>query len=110
MHVVGVMRWPNRFFTKREKIASAFIITGANIASQDLLFGQLAERLHTGTRSRFVRLRSSEAANVKAALKKIIQDATTSGDSSDAYNDEDIEVSTGLDVRENKTHFLYRFP
>ncbi|ROT36777.1 origin recognition complex subunit [Sodiomyces alkalinus F11] len=82
----------------RDKIASAFIITGANIASQDLLFGQLAERLNTGTRSRFVRLRSSEATNVKAALKKIIQDATA-GDSSEGYDDEDVEVSLGFDDR-----------
>ncbi|KAL2756413.1 hypothetical protein ACRALDRAFT_1081719 [Sodiomyces alcalophilus JCM 7366] len=86
---------------QQDKITSAFIITGANIASQDLLFGQLAERLTTGTRSKFVRLRSSEATNVKAALKKIIQDAT-SGDSSEAYNDEDVEMSLGFDLDDRK--------
>jgi origin recognition complex subunit 3 len=40
------------------------------------LFEQLAEQLCTATRARFVRLRASEAPNLKAALKKIIRDAT----------------------------------
>jgi origin recognition complex subunit 3 len=67
------------FSLKSGKITAGFIITGPNIASQDLLFEQLAERLCTATQARFVRLRASEAPNLKAALKKIIRDAMARG-------------------------------
>lgn len=60
-----------------DKIPSAFIITGPNIASQDLLFEQLSDSLQRSSPSKFIRLRSSEATNLKNALKKIIQDATS---------------------------------
>ncbi|EGR47629.1 uncharacterized protein TRIREDRAFT_4366 [Trichoderma reesei QM6a] len=60
-----------------DKIPSAFIITGPNIASQDLLFEQLSDSLQRASTSKFIRLRSSEATNLKNALKKIIQDATS---------------------------------
>ncbi|KAH6604715.1 hypothetical protein Trco_006422 [Trichoderma cornu-damae] len=60
-----------------DKIPSAFIITGPNIASQDLLFEQLSDALERSSSSKFIRLRSSEATNLKNALKKIIQDATS---------------------------------
>ncbi|GKT42167.1 origin recognition complex subunit 3 [Colletotrichum spaethianum] len=80
---------------RRNKIPSAFIITGPNISSQDLLFEQLSETLEKNTRSKFVRLKSSEATNLKAALKKIIEDATSRG----SLDDEDVEVSFGQDGR-----------
>lgn len=79
----------------RGKIPSAFIITGPNISSQDLLFEQLSETLEESTRSKFVRLKSSEATNLKAALKKIIEDATSRG----SLDDEDAEVAFEQDVR-----------
>lgn len=81
--------------TYRDKIPAAFIITGRNIASQDLLFEQLADTLRATTHGRFVRIRSAEAPNLKSVLKKIIKDATarTTGDEDDA------EVSVGADVR-----------
>ncbi|KAM0255415.1 hypothetical protein ACHAQJ_005783 [Trichoderma viride] len=60
-----------------DKIPSAFIITGPNIASQDLLFEQLSDSLQRSSPSKFIRLRSSEATNLKNTLKKIIQDATS---------------------------------
>ncbi|EEY18536.1 origin recognition complex subunit [Verticillium alfalfae VaMs.102] len=45
----------------RRQVPAAFIMTGANIASQDLLFRQLGARLEGGEpRSRVVRLRSAE--------------------------------------------------
>ncbi|KAK4128401.1 hypothetical protein N657DRAFT_562801 [Parathielavia appendiculata] len=75
------------------KITAGFIITGPSIASQHLLFEQLGERLRTATRARFVRLRASEAPNLKAALKKIIQDATASG--TDGEEVGDVEISHG---------------
>ncbi|KAJ2905050.1 putative origin recognition complex subunit protein [Zalerion maritima] len=55
-------------------IPAAFILTGPNIASQDLLFDQLDESLNAEPGSKAVRLRSTDAPNLKAALKKIIQD------------------------------------
>lgn len=57
-----------------DKIPSAFIITGPNIASQNLLFEQLSESLQSSSQSKFVRLRSSEASTLKAALKKTLRD------------------------------------
>ncbi|KAL7799154.1 origin recognition complex subunit 3 N-terminus domain-containing protein [Trichoderma ceciliae] len=60
-----------------DKIPSAFINTGPNIASQDLLFEQLSDSLQRSSLSKFIRLRSSEATNLKNALKKVIQDATS---------------------------------
>ncbi|KAH0437004.1 origin recognition complex subunit [Colletotrichum camelliae] len=71
------------------KIPAAFVITGPNIASQDLLFEQLSETLQETTRSKFVRLKSSEASNIKAALKKIVEDATSHG----SLDDEDAELA-----------------
>lgn len=74
---------------RRDKLTSAFIITGPNIAAQDLLFEQLAERLCVGDGDeneeeeappRFVRLRASDAPNLKAALRKIIRDASVGGE------------------------------
>ncbi|KAK4099792.1 hypothetical protein N658DRAFT_567909 [Parathielavia hyrcaniae] len=75
------------------KITAGFIITGPSIASQHLLFEQLGEHLCTATRARFVRLRASEAPNLKAVLKKVIRDASASG--SDGEEDGDVEVSQG---------------
>ncbi|KAG6008948.1 hypothetical protein E4U21_003498 [Claviceps maximensis] len=61
-----------------DQIPSAFIVTGPNLASQDLLFEQLSEFLpRSHSPSKFVRLKSSEAITLKAALKKTIRDATT---------------------------------
>jgi origin recognition complex subunit 3 len=58
------------------RIPSAFIVTGPNIASQDLLFEQLSETLQAHTKANAVRLRSGDASNLKAVLKKIIHDVT----------------------------------
>ncbi|KAM0332455.1 hypothetical protein ACHAQA_002736 [Verticillium albo-atrum] len=75
-----------------EQVPAAFIITGANIASQDLLFRQLGEKLEGGEGgSRVVRLRSADVGNVKAALKKVVRDATARGEE----GDEDGEVALG---------------
>jgi origin recognition complex subunit 3 len=68
-----------------EKVPCAFIITGPNIASQDLLFEQLQESLTgpSATASKFARLRSSDATNLKATLRKIIKDVTAPPDDDD---------------------------
>ncbi|KAB5580442.1 origin recognition complex subunit 3 N-terminus-domain-containing protein [Coniochaeta sp. 2T2.1] len=63
---------------KSDKIPAAYIITGPNTASQSLLFDQLADSLADVARpAKVVSLRSAEAPNLKAALKKIIRDATS---------------------------------
>lgn len=58
------------------KVPSAFIITGANVATQSLLFDQLADTLRERADARVVTLRSADASNLKAALRKIIRHAT----------------------------------
>lgn len=70
--------------TSIDQIPSAFVVTGPNIASQGLLFEQLSETLGQQSASRFVRLKSSEAVTLKAALKKTIRDAMAmTGDAED---------------------------
>ncbi|KAM3450602.1 hypothetical protein MY3296_005973 [Beauveria thailandica] len=69
-----------------DKIPTAFIVTGTNIASQDLLFEQLSERLQSGS-GRFVRLRSTEAGSLKAVLKRIIRTGTSNAIDDDEEND-----------------------
>ncbi|GAB1311293.1 Origin recognition complex subunit 3 [Madurella fahalii] len=78
------------------KITAGFIITGPNIASQDLLFEQLAEALCTSTQAKFVGLRAAAAPNLKAALKKIIREATAQVPDDE---EDDLEVSVGQDGR-----------
>jgi origin recognition complex subunit 3 len=60
------------------------------------LFEQLAERLCAAAESqpKFVRLRASQAPNLKAVLKKIIRDATARGAGDDEGGD--AEVSQGV--------------
>ncbi|TQV95700.1 origin recognition complex subunit [Cordyceps javanica] len=72
-----------------DKIPTAFIVTGTNIASQDLLFEQLSETLQSGS-GRFVRLRSTEAGSLKAVLKRIIRTGTSkaTGDEEDTEAEE----------------------
>lgn len=77
------------------KIPTALIVTGPNIASQDLLFSQLAENLGEAVQGRFVCLRSAEAPNLKATLRKIIRDVTRSAAADDV---ESAEVAVGKDV------------
>lgn len=77
------------------QIPSAFVVTGPNIASQDLLFEQLSESLGQQSTSRFVRLKSSEAVTLKAALKKTIRDAMATVVDGD---DEDLQVEGTQDV------------
>ncbi|KAK4218750.1 origin recognition complex subunit 3 N-terminus-domain-containing protein [Rhypophila decipiens] len=82
------------------KIPAAFIITGPNIASQDLLFEQLAESLSETAQARVVRLRAAGAPNLKAALKKIIRDAAAGGVKEEEETEGDgAEVSVGGDGR-----------
>lgn len=90
----------------RRRVPAAFIMTGANIASQDLLFRQLGARLEGGEpRSRVVRLRSAEVGNLKAALKKVVRDATARDDE----GDDDGEVSFGQGVSLGRSVLFFCF-
>ncbi|KAI5466668.1 origin recognition complex subunit 3 N-terminus-domain-containing protein [Mariannaea sp. PMI_226] len=83
-----------------DQVPAAFVITGPNIASQDLLFEQLSESLQRSTPSKFVRLRSSEATTLKATLKKVIRDVTAQASSDgDDEDDEDMQVGDGREGR-----------
>lgn len=79
-----------------DRIPAAYIITGPNTASQQLLFDQLADSLQDLAKpAKFVSIRSAEAPNLKATLKKIIRDAT-----SRLSDDEDeLDMGVGQDGR-----------
>ncbi|KAI2467714.1 origin recognition complex subunit 3 N-terminus-domain-containing protein [Annulohypoxylon bovei var. microspora] len=77
------------------KIPSAFIITGPNLASQDLLFEQLSESLQHQVDAKVVRLRSGDASNLKAVLKKIIHDVTAR----ETDDEDDLQLAAGKDGR-----------
>ncbi|GAW22950.1 hypothetical protein ANO14919_124970 [Xylariales sp. No.14919] len=81
--------------TPEGKIPSAFIITGPNIASQDLLFEQLSETLQHEARAQVVRLRSGDASNLRAVLRKIIHDII----SKDAADGDESDLTTSKDGR-----------
>jgi origin recognition complex subunit 3 len=83
-----------------DRIPAAFVITGPNTASQDLLFEQLSERLQQSTSSKFLRMRSSDAVTLKAALKKVIRDVTAS-----LIQDDDDDLQIGQQVS-RKIHIL----
>ena len=83
--------------SRGDKIPCALIVTGTNIASQDLLFEQLSESLQQSSQSKFVRLRSSEATTLKATLKKVIRDVTDRVSAGDD-DDDDLQAANGQDV------------
>ena len=96
------------FRNSNDKIPSAFIITGPNIDSQSLLFEQISETLQQSSQSKFIRLRSTETSTVKAALKKIIRDATSRSGGPD--DDEDLQVAAGPDVSSFGSIFAFARP
>ncbi|KFY08739.1 hypothetical protein V492_05943 [Pseudogymnoascus sp. VKM F-4246] len=67
-----------------EGIPTGLITTGQNTASQELLFSQLAERVQGETDALIVTIRPGDASNLRAALKKLIRDATNTD-----HDDED---------------------
>lgn len=94
LHLVFKLRSLPNSWNGRETIPCAFVVAGPNLASQDLLFEQLEESLVGSTENnKFVRLRSADVSNTKAALKKIIQDITCK-----ASGDEDGQLTIGKSV------------
>ncbi|KAI0508385.1 origin recognition complex subunit 3 N-terminus-domain-containing protein [Xylaria bambusicola] len=82
-------------YTPAGKIPSAFIITGPNIASVDLLFEQLSETLQHEADAYTVRLRSGDASNLRAVLRKIIHDVVSKG----SVAEDELISTTGKDGR-----------
>lgn len=80
------------------KIPTALVLAGPNIASHAPLFAQFAERLSKKEQvGPTVVLTSKDAPNIKAALKKIIRDATFGGENAEevAWDDEEEELILG---------------
>ncbi|KAI0400311.1 origin recognition complex subunit 3 N-terminus-domain-containing protein [Xylaria palmicola] len=77
-----------------DKIPSAFIITGPNI-SQDLLFAQLSDALRQEASTQVARLRSGDAPNLRAVLRKIIHEITSKG----SNEGDDLDLTTSKDGR-----------
>lgn len=76
-----------------EKIPTAVILVGPNIASHGPLFAQLATRIQVDERiGPVVVLSSKDATNLKSVLKKLIKDATQEDEGLD---DEDEIVPVG---------------
>ncbi|KAM3453766.1 hypothetical protein MY5147_004986 [Beauveria neobassiana] len=91
-----------------DKIPTAFIVTGTNIASQDLLFEQLSETLQSGS-SRFVRLRSTEVGSLKAVLKRIIRTGTSKATDDEEENDTEEKETDGKRYLEYDLEALYAY-
>jgi origin recognition complex subunit 3 len=82
-------------------------VTGPNIASQELLFNQIASRLGSNTSSLVVVLRSLDAPNLKTVLKKLLRDATyqkvDSGDEADLPAHQDVSIEHQLRIHQRLT-------
>ncbi|GAP86200.1 putative origin recognition complex subunit [Rosellinia necatrix] len=81
--------------TPEGKIPAAFIITGPNMASQDLLFEQLSDTLRHTASAHVARLRSGDASNLRAVLRKIIHDVV----SQESTDEDDLDSTTSKDGR-----------
>lgn len=85
---------PLTFIRHKDQIPTGLIVTGPNVASQELLFNQISERLKAKTNSLVITLRSMDASNLKTALKKLIRAATNQkGDDED-----EAQVTTNQNV------------
>ena len=71
---------PDRY---SDQIPSGLIVTGPNIASQELLFGQITATLRSHASGTVIVLRSGDAPNLKTLLKKLIRDATNQKEDDD---------------------------
>ncbi|KAM3524438.1 hypothetical protein NHJ13051_004559 [Beauveria bassiana] len=91
-----------------DKIPTAFIVTGTNIASQDLLFEQLSETLQSVS-SRFVRLRSTEVGSLKAVLKRIIRTGTSKATDDEEENDTEEKETDGKRYLDYDLEALYAY-
>lgn len=63
-------------YRHKGQLPTGLIVTGPNIASQELLFSQVTGYLRSQAVGISITLRSGDAPNLKTALKKLIRDAT----------------------------------
>lgn len=85
------------------QIPTGLIVTGPNIASQQLLFLQISECLQANPLDIVVTIRSANAGNLKSALKKIIGDATNQ-----SWQDEDDEHDDQPDQYQQKSNDIFK--
>ncbi|PWW78804.1 hypothetical protein C7212DRAFT_273164 [Tuber magnatum] len=79
------------------KIPTALVLAGPNIASHELLFEQLAQRIRNQDRTGpVVVLTSKDATNLKTALRKLIRDATQQDEGVDDEEEDIVRKSTKL--------------
>lgn len=74
-----------------QHVPTGLIVTGPNIASQELLFTQITGRLRSEGIGIAVTIRSGDATNLKTLLKKLIRDATNQR--SDDNDNEELQSS-----------------
>ncbi|KAK0672892.1 putative origin recognition complex subunit 3 [Cercophora samala] len=91
--VVGFLNSEVHEHEGKGRVPAGFIITGPNIAGQDLLFGQLGDALReTGEGVRFVRLRAGEVGNLKGGLKRIVREGMNTGEKEGEEGEEQVRV------------------
>ncbi|KAG0636478.1 origin recognition complex subunit 3 N-terminus-domain-containing protein [Tuber brumale] len=79
------------------KIPTALVLAGPNIASHELLFEQLAQRIRSQDRTGpVVVLTSKDATNLKTTLRKLIRDATQQDEGVDDEEEDIVRKSTKL--------------
>ncbi|PUU81155.1 origin recognition complex subunit 3 N-terminus-domain-containing protein [Tuber borchii] len=79
------------------KIPTALVLAGPNIASHELLFQQLAQRIRNQDKTGpVVALASKDATNLKTTLRKLIRDATQQDEGVDDEEEDIIRKSTKL--------------
>ncbi|CAZ84501.1 unnamed protein product [Tuber melanosporum] len=79
------------------KIPTALVLAGPNIASHELLFEQLAQRIRSQDRTGpVVVLTSKDATNLKTILRKLIRDATQQDEGVDDEEEDIVRKSTKL--------------
>ncbi|KAI9836170.1 MAG: hypothetical protein M1837_003433 [Sclerophora amabilis] len=64
-----------------DRIPTGLIVAGPSIASHQLLFQQIADRISAANHGSIIILKSGDGSNLKTILKKVIRDATEQEDS-----------------------------
>ena len=72
-----------------ERLPAAIVVTGPGLASQTVLFEQLAATPKSGKRTSFICLSSGQAPNLKTFLKHVISKGSSRANSLDDDEDQD---------------------
>ncbi|KAF1814016.1 hypothetical protein P152DRAFT_465744 [Eremomyces bilateralis CBS 781.70] len=79
-----------------DQIPAAFVVAGAGVSSQKQFFKSLSDQLSHPKSYHLVSVSAGSSPNLKAFLKRIITDVTSSAD--DYANGDEVEVFSGRDV------------